>query len=74
MASLADLQGHITALADTVHTIAVGLNAIRDEIQVLKDALAAGSLVTQTDLDALDASVQAVETEAGSIVATEGTL
>ncbi len=74
MASLADIQGHIADLGGTVHNIGLGLETVRTEIQALKAQIAAGGVLKQADLDALDASVRAVQTEATSIMATEDTL
>ena len=74
MASFAELQQHMTDLAASVHSIHLGLNDVRTEIQALKDQIAAGGMVTQADLDTLDASVQAAQAEAQEIIAEEGTL
>jgi septal ring factor EnvC (AmiA/AmiB activator) len=52
MSTLADVQAHLTQVAD-------GVSNLRGQIQTLKDQLAT-SPVTQEQLDALDAQVAAI--------------
>ena len=74
MATLSEIQGHLADLGGTVHNINLGLETVRVEIQALKDQIAAGGVITQAELDSLDASVQATQAEAQDIMTTEGTL
>lgn len=74
MATLSEIQGHLADLGGTVHNINLGLEAVRAEIQALKDQIAAGGVITQAELDSLDASVQATQAEAQDIMTKEGTL
>jgi hypothetical protein len=57
-----------------VHNINVKLDGVAAEIANLKDQLAAGSPVTQEQLDALDASLQDVMTESSDVVSEVDTL
>lgn len=53
MATLADLQGHL-------NDISTGVDVLKQQIADLKAQVAAGSPVTQADLDALDATAQGI--------------
>jgi hypothetical protein len=59
MATLAEVKASIAAEAAEVTK---KVNDLADEIQALKDALAAGTLVTAADLDDLKASVEGIFT------------
>jgi septal ring factor EnvC (AmiA/AmiB activator) len=74
MATIADVQAKVTTIGAAVHNINVKLDGVAAEIANLKDQLAAGSPVTQEQLDALDASLQDVMTESSDVVSEVDTL
>jgi uncharacterized protein with von Willebrand factor type A (vWA) domain len=74
MATLADVQEKVTAIAAAVHSINTGLDRVATEIMDLKAQIAAGVPVTQEQLDALDASLQGIMAESGDVVAEVDTL
>jgi hypothetical protein len=74
MATFAELNQHVTDVQDAVHNINIGLQAVRTEIQALKDQLATGGLVTQAQLDSLDATLAATQAEATEVLGQETTL
>ena len=74
MATLADVQEKVTAIATAVHNINTGLDRVATEIMDLKAQIAAGVPVTQEQLDALDASLQSIMAESGDVVAEVDTL
>ena len=64
MATLEQLKTDVQAAKDAIVAekgeVATKLTALALEIQTLKDQIAAGTTVTQADLDALDASVKEI--------------
>ena len=74
MATIADVQAKVATIGNAVHSINVKLDDVAIEIANLKAQVAAGQPVTQEQLDALDASLQAILTESGEVVAEVNTL
>ena len=74
MATFAELNQHAMDLQGSVHQINTGLQAVRTEIQGLRDQIAAGGVVTQAELDSVDSMVQATQAEAADILSQEGTM
>lgn len=74
MSTFAEVRDHMAALSASVHNINLGLDDVRQIVQALRDQIAAGSPVSQADLDALDASVSAAQSEAGEILTKEDTI
>jgi recombinational DNA repair ATPase RecF len=54
MADWASIMAHVDNLNTVVGELPAAIETVRQEIQALKDQIAAGSNVTQEQLDALD--------------------
>jgi hypothetical protein len=67
MATVTDLQGKLDAMAPVLDAIVVDVQATKTEIQALKDQIAAGTPVSQAQLDALDAQADGVLQRLGAI-------
>jgi hypothetical protein len=74
MATFDETRQHVTDLEGVVMSIAAGLDPIAAQIQTLKDQVAAGGVVSQEQLDALDGQVQGIRSSADSTLAREGTM
>jgi hypothetical protein len=71
MASFSETMARMTDLQASVHNINVGLDGVRSELHALRAQVAAGGIVSQSDLDNLDATIQATQSEAAEILASE---
>ena len=60
MANLNQIQADLADLSTTVTSLSNGLDTIGTEIADLKAQIAAGGVITQADLDGLDATVQTI--------------
>lgn len=70
MANVEDLKQSLDNVQAGVSLVAEKLAAQTQAIKDLKDALAAGSPVSQAQLDALEASAQAIEDALAPLVAS----
>ncbi|MBX9582443.1 MAG: hypothetical protein K2X87_19235 [Gemmataceae bacterium] len=64
MSTLSDLQSSISALSDTILAIDTKLDEVRSRIE----ALVVGAPVSQEQLDALNASLEAVKSAAAAVL------
>jgi hypothetical protein len=62
MADWASIMSHVDNLNTVVGELPVAIDTVRQEIQALKDQIAAGGNVTQAQLDALDGQLVNMET------------
>jgi len=61
------LVSDVQTIKDNLNAVEEGLDRISADIQALKDQIATGGLVSQADLDALDAQVQRIRTKEESM-------
>jgi prefoldin subunit 5 len=62
MADWASIMAHVDNLNTVVGELPAAIEMVRQEIQTLKDQVAAGGNVTQEQLDALDGQLSGMET------------
>jgi hypothetical protein len=74
MATFPEIQQDLTDVGTAVTGIAAGLDAIDLVIQSLRDQVAAGGVLTQAELDGLDAEVQRTRTVAQDALTRVGTM
>src|SRR5438552_6526467 len=74
MANLNQIQADLADLSTTVTSLSNGLDTIGTEIADLKAQIAAGGVITQADLDGLDATVQTIRADAQAALTKEQTL
>jgi len=71
MATLEDLQNDLATLQSTAQSVSLGLDALTATIADLKTQVAAGTGVTQEQLDALDAQAKLVQSTLSEAKAKE---
>jgi predicted nucleic acid-binding Zn-ribbon protein len=71
MANLQEVRDDLADVSHTVDSIATGLDTVATQIQDLKDAVAAGGVITQDELDALSVTVQDIKARALAALSKE---